>query len=137
VKELAAQPDLRRADVARKCIDSWLSHRRASESIDLSAAASTRARRLALSRVAHALSRAPRHRRMLLAPLAAAARAAATATLPEGAERVFDTLVAADLSDEAWLRSLAAFGELNASRPTMNAPAAASVSAIILFQPDP
>jgi hypothetical protein len=29
VKELAAQPDLRRADVARKCIDSWLSHRRA------------------------------------------------------------------------------------------------------------
>src|SRR4029079_1977557 len=112
-----AEPDLRRAEAARHSIDGWLAHRRASASIDFFAAAASRTRRLALSRVAHALSRAPRHRRMMLAPLAAAARAAATAPLPEGAERVLDTLVSAELSDEAWLRSIAAFGELNARRP--------------------
>lgn len=128
-------PDPRRIEAARECVESWLAHRRAASSIDFSAAISSRARRLALSRVAHALSRAPRHRRTLLAPLAAAARAAATAPLPEGAERVFDTLVAADLSDEAWLRSLAAFGELNA-RPTRVVSASGSVAAIVLFGRD-
>lgn len=130
-----AEPDLRRAEAARHSIDGWLAHRRASASIDFSAAAASRTRRLALSRVAHALSRAPRHRRMMLAPLAAAARAAATAPLPEGAERVLDTLVSAELSDEAWLRSIAAFGELNARRPAGEA--AGSVRAIILLQRDP
>jgi len=72
---------------------------------------------------------------MMLAPLAAAARAAATAPLAEGAERVLDTLVSAELSDEAWLRSIAAFGELNARRPAGEA--AGSVRAIILLQRDP
>jgi hypothetical protein len=91
-----------------------------------------------LNRVAHALSRAPRHRRTLLAPLAAAARAVATAPLPEGAERIFDTLVAADLPDEAWLRSVATFGELNARHPVHvdRASGVATVAAIILFQRD-
>ena len=130
-------PDPRRAEEARERIDSWLAHRRASASVDLSVAAASRARRLALSRVARALSRAPRHRRTLLAPLAAAARAVATAVLPEGAERVFDTLVAAELSDEAWLRSLAAFGELNARPPSDARSDSASVTAIILLQRGP
>jgi hypothetical protein len=128
-------PDQRRAATACEHIDSWLAHRRASASIDLSTAASSRTRRLALNRVAHALSRAPRHRRTLLAPLAAAARAAATASLPEGAERVLDTLVSADLPDEAWLRSVAAFGELNA-RPSSDVNGPATVAAIILLQAD-
>jgi hypothetical protein len=35
------------------------------------------------------------------------------ARLAEGAERVLDSLVESDLPDEAWLRSIAAFGELN------------------------
>jgi len=69
---------------------------------------------------------------MMLAPLAAAARAAATAPLPEGAERVLDTLVSAELSDEAWLRSVAAFGEVNARRAMGEI--SASVEAIILLQ---
>jgi superfamily II DNA or RNA helicase len=127
-----AEPDLRRAEAARHSVDSWLAGRRASASIDFSAAAASRTRRLALSRVAHALSRAPRHRRMMLAPLAAAARAAATAPLPEGAERVLDTLVSAELSDEAWLRSVAAFGEVNARRAMGEI--SGSVEAIILLQ---
>ena len=48
-----------------------------------------------------------------------------------------DTLVAADLSDEAWLRSLAAFGELNARHPAESPATSASIAAIILFQRDP
>jgi hypothetical protein len=128
-------PSLRRAERAHECVDAWLARRRASASIDINTAASSRTRRLALNRVAHALSRAPRHRRGLLAPLAAAARAVATAPLPEGAERVLDTLVAADLSDEAWLRSIAAFGELNA-RPALAVETAARVAAIVLLQAD-
>jgi superfamily II DNA or RNA helicase len=133
-----SEPDLCRAASARECVESWLANRRAAASIDLAAAASSRTRRLALNRVAHALSRAPRHRRTLLAPLAAAARAVATAPLPEGAERIFDTLVAADLPDEAWLRSVATFGELNARHPMHidRPPSVATVAAIILFQRD-
>lgn len=134
--DVEVAPNLENAAAARDAVESWLANRRASASIDFSAAASSRTRRLALRRVAHALSRAPRHRRTTLAPLAAAARAVATAPLPEGAERVFDTLVAADLSDEAWLRSVAAFGELNTRPPTHNASEGATVAAIILFQRD-
>ena len=133
------EPDLRRAAAAREHVESWLANRRASASIDLSTAASSRTRRIALNRVARALSHAPRHRRTLLAPLAAAARAVATAPLPEGAERVFDTLVSADLPDEAWLRSVATFGELNARHPARvdAGPGGATVAAIILLQRDP
>jgi hypothetical protein len=92
----------------------WLAERRAVSAIRLGVASASHARRQALTRVSRALARAPRHRRPALAPLAAAARQAATAALAEGAERILDTLVAADLPDEAWLRSIAAFGELHA-----------------------
>jgi hypothetical protein len=56
--------------------------------------------------------------------------------LPEGAERVLDMLVESDLPDEAWLRSIAAFGEVNL-RPVAAAPnpGGCRVLAIILFQP--
>ncbi|HEY5060385.1 MAG TPA: hypothetical protein VII52_02565, partial [Gemmatimonadaceae bacterium] len=96
-----------------------------------------RLRRPALTRVAQALARAPRHRHAVLAPLADAARAVATAPLSEGAERILDMLVRAQLPDEAWLRSIATFGQLNAPareapRPT---PGASSVDALILFGP--
>ena len=66
------------------------------------------------------LARAPRHTRSRLAPLADAARAVASAPLGEGAERILETLAAAELPDEAWLRSIAAFGELNV-RPSQQA----------------
>jgi hypothetical protein len=51
-----------------------------------------------------------------LVPLADAVRAVAIAPLAEGAERILETLVRAELPDEAWLRSIAAFGELNIRR---------------------
>ena len=103
-------------DAARSAIrsvQSWLESRRAAATVDLPVATSSPSRRIALNRVARALSRTPRHRRALIAPLVTAARSVATAPLAEGAERVLDTLVDADLPDEAWLRSIAAFGELH------------------------
>jgi len=101
------------ASRAKHRVEQWLADRRAAASIDLHAALTARSRRAVLNRVTTALARAPRHRRAALAPLAAAARSVVTAPLPEGAERVLDTLVHAELPDEAWLRSVAAFGRLN------------------------
>ncbi len=115
----------------------WLTARAAESTIDLHAAASARSRRAALTRVARALARVPRHQRANIVPLAAAARAVATAPLAEGAERILETLVAADLPDDAWLRSIAAFGELNA-RPrgtVVSTTTRDRVLAIIVFAP--
>jgi len=91
----------------------WLAEQRGAAAIDLSAASGARARRETLVRVGRAMSRTPRHRRAIVAPLADEARLVATAPLTEGAERVLGTLSRADLPDEAWLRSIAAFGKLN------------------------
>lgn len=95
-------------------IEAHVRARRATVAIDFSAAASARARHATLARVAQTIARAPRHRRSVLVPLADAARAVVTAPLGEGAERVLEMLVRAEMSDEAWLRSVATFGALNA-----------------------
>jgi len=91
----------------------WVSTRRAAATVDLGAVTAARSRKATLVRVAQALARTPRHRRSSIAPLADAARAVAVAPLGEGAERILETLADAPLPDEAWLRSIAAFGELN------------------------
>jgi superfamily II DNA or RNA helicase len=137
---LASEPDVDvdpiRLESAFDRLKSWLSAQDAAATIDFRAATTAKARRAALARVAQAVARAPRHQRARLAPLAAAARSVASAPMAEGAERVLELLVASELPDEAWLRSIAAFGELNA-RPT-NASTSrepAVVRAIILFGP--
>jgi Helicase conserved C-terminal domain/ATPase family associated with various cellular activities (AAA) len=124
-----------RIDESLRTLGRWLSARRAHETIDLGAVTAARTRRTTLARVAQALARSPRHRRSSLAPLADAARAVAWAPLGEGAERILETLVRAELPDEAWLRSIAAFAELNV-RPVAapDRPAANSeIIAIIVF----
>lgn len=123
-------------DALRQSTD-WLARRRASSTIDLRAAGAARARRAALERVTRTLARAPRHQRSMLAPLAAAARAVATAPLGEGAERVLEMLVHAELPDEAWLRSIVAFGEVNTQPVTASTrePSAPRVIGIILLVP--
>jgi superfamily II DNA or RNA helicase len=124
--------DAGRARAANDLLASWLEARTGAQTLNLTDAASTRARRATLARVAQALARAPRHQRARLVPLVDAARSAASARLAEGAERVLETLVRAELPDEAWLRSIAAFGALNA-RPSHRATADAGVIAIILL----
>lgn len=118
-------------------IDVWLAARAGASTIDFQAAAAARLRRATLVRVARTLARAPRHRRALLAPLAESARAIATAPLGEGAERILETLARADLPDEAWLRSIATFGALNA-RPVVrreSGPTEALIAVVILSGP--
>jgi superfamily II DNA or RNA helicase len=117
-------------------LEQWLAAEHAASLVDFRTATASRARRHALARVAQAMARAPRHRRALLAPLVNAARAAAVAPLAEGAERILDMLVSAELPDEAWLRSVAAFGEVNARAPSADAAAPApAIVALIQFVP--
>lgn len=115
----------------------YLQSSRGRASIDFAAAASARSRRAALGRIAQTLARAPRYRRAALVQLADAARTAATAPLGEGGERVLELLARADLPDEAWLRSLAAFGEANA-RAVATAPVGdVELFAMIVWSDDP
>jgi hypothetical protein len=130
-------PDAERVERAKLAIEAWLHADRGSATIDFTVAAAARSRRRALERVSQAMARAPRHRRAQLADLAAAARQVATAPLGEGAERILETLVKAELPDEAWLRSLAMFGELNV-RPEHRRREPATegeAAALILFLP--
>lgn len=116
----------------------WASARRAAAIVDLGAAGAARARRTTLTRVAQSLARTPRHMRSHLAPLADAARAVASAPLGEGAERILETLAGAELPDEAWLRSIAAFGEINirpSREPIDDAAGTSDIVAIILLEP--
>jgi superfamily II DNA or RNA helicase len=121
------------AGPALRQIGQWLAARHGASTIDLQAAAAARLRRAALVRVARALARAPRHQRSLLAPLADSARAIATAPLAEGAERILETLVRAELPDEAWLRSIATFGELNARPVATGARGATGIAVIAVI----
>jgi hypothetical protein len=93
----------------------WLARRQGAEA---SGALAWRgaSRRIALRRIAALSSRAPHHRRALLAPLTMAARRVVTAPYALGAERVLDELASAPLPDEAWLRALASFGAMHGAR---------------------
>ena len=126
-----------RAESALEQLRIWVAGKSTAAIIDFRAASAARSRRAALTRVAQALARAPRHQRSRLAPLAAAARAVATAPMAEGAERILDMLVESQLPDEAWLRSLATFGELNTRpRGIANPTSDNAVLALILFGPE-
>jgi superfamily II DNA or RNA helicase len=138
--ELASGPDAAidrsRVDGVLDRLRSWLSTRAAASTIDFRAAGTARARRAALVRVARAIARAPRHQRARLAPLAAAARNVAFAPMAVGAERVLELLVGSELPDEAWLRSMAAFGELNARpKSELGASPAGAIVALVVFGP--
>ena len=134
---LACEAEIRcDAPLISRTLDTIVAHLRrlhANASIDFVAAATAHARRATLARVAKALARTPRHKRAVIAPLADAARAVATTTLGEGAERVLATLVNSELPDEAWLRSIATFGEMNARPHRAPATSTSEVLGVILF----
>lgn len=69
-------------------------------------------RRHAMRRLVSITTRAPHHLRPTLAPLAARARRAITLPFGVGAERVLDDLATAALPDEAWLRALGTFADV-------------------------
>lgn len=130
----AAQPNERLLREAQRAVTRWLENARAASSVDFTSAAAARLRRTTLARVSRVLAQSPRHRRAQIALLADAARAVASTHLDEGAERMLTTLAAADLPDEAWLRSIAAFGEMHSRARPASALAAPRMLAVILFQ---
>ena len=69
------------------------------------------ARRRALHRLAGILARTPLSRRHEVAAIAARARQVASTTIGVAGELVLGELATADMSDDAWLRALAAFSE--------------------------
>lgn len=96
-----------------------------------------RPRRQAIQRIAAITARAPQHRRPLLASLAAQARQAAVAPYGIGEERVLGQLVAASMSDEAWLRALGTFGSLHIAPEAHGDGARPQLVALLLLQRSP
>ena len=90
-----------------------------------------------MRRIATITSRAPSHRRPIIAPLAARARRAVTAPYGIGAERALEALVTAEMADDAWLRAMEEFG----TKHTAGTPAAdyceLALAAILILCPDP
>jgi Helicase conserved C-terminal domain len=92
----------------------WLESRSSSAVLDFAAGSVARMRRRVLHRIDMITTRSPRHLRSRFVPLARDARRVATATFAAGAERVLEELADARMSDEAWLRAVGTFAELNA-----------------------
>jgi hypothetical protein len=101
---------------AMEAVARWADRRVAAEISGAETGAVARARRRVLARITRVVARAPRHMRPTVSALAAEARCAALVALSEGAERVLADLADAPLADHAWLRALAAFGELHGRR---------------------
>jgi hypothetical protein len=94
------------------------------------------ARRLAMRRIAHITAHTPRHRRAVVATLAAEARRVVAAPYGVGAEGVLAELAMSPLPDAAWLRAVRAFGEANVrGAPAANGPGPSTVEALIVFVP--
>jgi len=75
--------------------------------------------------------RTPHHRRPAVAALAGEARRAALLPCGAGGEWVLDELARAEMPDEAWLRTVAAYGEARAARPADGRPV--ELEAMIVF----
>ncbi|MFN2563733.1 MAG: helicase-related protein [Gemmatimonadaceae bacterium] len=109
--------DHRSLAAAIEAVDRWLGGRVAADVSGVERGAVARSRRGVLARIARVASRAPRHLRSVIGPLAEEARRAALMPLGEGAERVLAELAEAPLADQAWLTALRAFAELHRRSP--------------------
>jgi superfamily II DNA or RNA helicase len=126
-------PDGAAIATARQAIERWLRHRFVSGVVNLPALRVARTRRAMLHRVDAIARRAPRHAHPRLAPLMHAARAAATATLSSGAERVLDELTRCAMQDEAWLQAVGEFAALHARGGSTEPP---RILALLLLLPE-
>jgi hypothetical protein len=115
-------------------VSNWLRRLDVGSVVSLPALHTARSRRSLLRRVDGIARRTPRHAQPRLAPLVHAVRAAATATLPAGAERVLEELTRAPMADHAWLQAVGQFAELHARGAP--APEPARIEAMLLLVPD-
>lgn len=94
-------------------LETWLATSAGASAAGVGHSIAGTARRVAMQRIAHIAARIPHHHRAQVAPLAAEARRVVTAPYGVGAERILAELAGAPLPDEAWLRAVRAFGEVN------------------------
>jgi superfamily II DNA or RNA helicase len=122
---------------AFECVNLWIARRSAMVAAGVALPLHAPARQRAMRRIAAITSRAPSHRRPILAPLATRARRAITAPYGIGAERALEELVSAEMPDDAWLRAV---GELGERYDTGGRAADASgpvLTAVLILQPTP
>ncbi len=122
-------------DGALRALHRWLSARRVSVETDIGAAASLRARRRVIARIAAITRRAPHHLRPAITALAGDARRAASVPCGSGAELVLSQLATAVMPDDAWLRALRTFGNLHAGRAGVSPERGAAPAVMVVFIP--
>lgn len=120
-----------RLDIAIDRVMRWLAVREASAG----SGEQPLARREMLERLARIVARAPRHRRASVLATAQRTRAALATTTGIGAERVMATLARSPVDDEAWLRSVEAFGDLH-RRDVPAHDGGARLLALVLLSPE-
>lgn len=108
------QPHPSTDDIARALAlaERWIARRAAIAATGGALPLHAPGRRHAMRRIVSITARAPHHLRPTLAPLAARARRAITLPFGIGAERVLNDLATASLPDEAWLRALGTFADV-------------------------
>lgn len=111
--------------------DRWLARRTAVAATGGALPLHAPGRRQAMRRIVSITARAPHHLRPTLAPLAARARRAITLPFGIGAERVLDDLATATLPDEAWLRALSTFADVQ-ERTRQSDPCAPALAALLI-----
>lgn len=111
--------------------DRWLARRTAVAATGGALPLHAPGRRQAMRRIVSITARAPHHLRPTLAPLAARARRAITLPFGIGAERVLDDLATAPLPDEAWLRALSTFADVQ-ERTRQTDPCAPTLAALLI-----
>ncbi len=111
--------------------DRWLARRTAVAATGGALPLHAPGRRQAMRRIVSITARAPHHLRPTLAPLAARARRAITLPFGIGAERVLDDLATASLPDEAWLRALGTFADVQ-ERTRQSDPSAPTLAALLI-----
>ncbi|MGH7646785.1 MAG: helicase-related protein [Gemmatimonadaceae bacterium] len=112
--DVAANPPASADDIARALAlaERWIARRTTIAATGGALPLHAPGRRHAMRRIVSITARAPHHLRPTLAPLAARARRAITLPFGIGAERVLNDLATAALPDEAWLRALGTFADV-------------------------
>jgi len=116
-------------------IDDWIRHRHGASNAGLSISPGAPWGARLLQRIGSIARTAPFHRRGAIATLAVHARRAVTARRGIGAERVLAELVHSSLSDDAWLRAVGAFADLNAT-PDAGSNPQTHLVALLLVHPE-
>lgn len=101
---------------ALELLNEWLRRRAGAEDAAISIAPGARSGTRLLRRIGTIASRAPAHRRTMIADLAMHARRAVLARRGIAGERVLATFADMSLPDEAWLVALGTFGQVNEGR---------------------